>query len=104
MEDLEIQLEETGHKGRAFISDGSKTLAEMTYSKAGEALIIIDHAEVSDQLRGQGAGKSLLVALVNMARYRAIKIMPLCPFAKSVFNKDHSLRDVLKEGMAFQST
>ena len=73
----------------------NETLAEMTYSKAGNAMIIIDHTEVSEKLRGLGVGNKLLESLVQYARENSFKVMPLCPFAKSVFEKREDLRDVL---------
>ncbi len=59
-------------------------------------LLIIDHTDVNDQFRGQGLGRKLLNELVTFARGRNIKVIPLCPFAKSVFDKDLSIHDVLK--------
>ncbi|OJJ16860.1 GNAT family N-acetyltransferase [marine bacterium AO1-C] len=88
-------LEETDNKGRAYFGDPFKPDAEMTYSKAGEKMIIIDHTEVSDALRGHGVGRELLDAIIEMVRQKGIKVMPLCPFAKSQFDKDESIRDVL---------
>lgn len=70
--------------------------AMMTYVKTGDDMMIIDHTEVSDELRGQGAGYSLVEAAVNYARQNDIKILPLCPFAKSVFDKTPEYSDVLK--------
>lgn len=46
METFDIQIEESESKGRAFLD----TRAEMTYSKARDGLIIIDHNEVEDSL------------------------------------------------------
>lgn len=96
MENIQVQLEEQGNSGHAYIGESAKPLAEMTYSKAGATMIIIDHTEVGESLRGQGAGRKLLNAVVSMAREKNLKILPLCPYAKSVFDKDPSLRDVLK--------
>jgi len=70
-------------------------MAEMTYSIASEELIIIDHTEVAPSLKGQGIGKKLLVKIVEKAREEGLKIMPLCPFAKAMFDRDAGLRDVL---------
>lgn len=70
-------------------------LAEMTFSMAGDRLLIIDHTEVSDALRGKGAGKQLVEAAVLYAREKKLKVMPLCPFAKAVFEKTKSYHDVL---------
>jgi uncharacterized protein len=92
---MDIKLELTGNKGAFFIEENGKRVAEMTFSKAGDTRIIIDHTEVSDVLRGKGAGKQLVSAAVDYARKNNIKIIPLCPFAKSVFDKVKEFQDVL---------
>lgn len=92
---MQIHHELIGNKGSFYIGDSKNRLAEMTYSKAGETRIIIDHTEVSDELRGQGAGKQLVMEAVKFARENKVSILPLCPFAKSVFQKVAEIRDVL---------
>ena len=66
----------------------------MTYSMAGD-IIIIDHTEVDALLKGTGAGAKLVAAAVVWARAEHRQIMPLCPFAKSVFEKTPEYADVL---------
>lgn len=92
---MNIERIEHGSKGAFIIKLNNERLAEMTYSKAGDKLIIIDHTEVSDVLRGKGAGIQLVRAAVEYARTNQIKILPLCPFAKSVFDKSPEFNDVL---------
>jgi predicted GNAT family acetyltransferase len=94
---MNIERIEQGTKGAFIIQEHDKRVAEMTYSKAGDNLIIIDHTEVSDSLRGTGAGKQLVTAAVNYAREKNIKILPLCPFAKSVFDRNPAFADVLSK-------
>ena len=96
MEDLNIQMDEGETGGRVFIEQNRELLAEMTYSKAGDRLIIIDHTDIAESLKGQGIGRLLLDVIVSMIRRQGKKIIPLCPFAKSVFDKDPSIRDVLQ--------
>ncbi len=91
-----VSLKVEGSKGKAYVGNYNAPDAEMTFSIAGAHLIFIDHTEVSDSLRGQGVGRKLLNAIVEKARNEDIKILPLCPYAKSVFTKDESIRDVLK--------
>jgi predicted GNAT family acetyltransferase len=83
-----------GHKGAFVIERDGRRLAEMTYSMAGQKMII-DHTQVDDALRGTGAGRRLVMAAVERARAEKQTILPLCPFAKSVFDKAPEIRDVL---------
>ena len=92
---MEINHEASGSKGMFYVGDKTDRLAEMTYSRAGDTLIIIDHTSVSDKLKGKGAGKQLVAAAVAFAREKNIKILPLCTFAKSVFDKVKTYQDVL---------
>ncbi len=66
----------------------------MFYSDAGDR-IIISHTEVDGSLKGKGVGKQLVSAAVAYARKNNIKIVPLCPFARSVFQKTPDYNDVL---------
>ena len=92
---MEILQTDDGKKGSFYIEQAGERLAEMTYVWAGEAKFIIDHTEVSDQLKGKNAGKQLLQQAVNFARGKKVKIMPLCPFAKAMFDKIPEHADVL---------
>lgn len=92
---MEVLQNDNGEKGRFYILENQQQLAEMTYSWAGKDRFIIDHTEVSDQLRGKGAGYQMVLAAVEYARTHQVAIIPLCPFAKSVFEKFAELRDVL---------
>jgi predicted GNAT family acetyltransferase len=93
---LEIKFQQTGAKGSFYVEEDNKRLAEMTFSRAGDSILIIDHTEVSDVLRGKNVGKQLVAAAVDYARKNNIKILPLCPFAKSVFERVKEYGDVLK--------
>jgi predicted GNAT family acetyltransferase len=92
---MDIKQIDRGSKGAFVIEVDNERLAEMTYSKTGDKLIIIDHTDVSDKLRGQGAGKQLVMKAVEYARANDTKILPLSPFARSVFDKTPEIADVL---------
>ncbi|TDQ10290.1 GNAT family N-acetyltransferase [Pedobacter metabolipauper] len=67
----------------------------MTYVWAGPGKMIIDHTEIDPSFSGKGVGKELVMKAVAYAREHKIKILPLCPFAKSVFDKNADIHDVL---------
>ncbi len=85
--ELTIQHEDGTSKGRFLIPGENGPLAEMTYVHSGPNQFIIDHTEVSDELRGMGAGAKLVEAAVVWARQTGKKILPLCPFAKATMER-----------------
>ena len=92
---MNIQHDDNKAKGRFFVNDNGIDLAQMVYSWVGNNLIIIEHTEVDDQLKGQGVDNKLVAACVDWARSQMIKILPLCPFAKVVFERKPEYSDVL---------
>jgi predicted GNAT family acetyltransferase len=95
-ESLAIDFEDRGSKGRYFLRSPAGDEAEMTFTTVGEHQIIIDHTEVPDAFRGQGAGLRLVTRAVEDARAAGKKIIPLCPFAASQFRRHPEWADVLK--------
>jgi predicted GNAT family acetyltransferase len=58
--------------------------------------MIIDHTSVPDALRGRRLGEILVRHAVEDARANGKMIIPLCPFAKSQFDKHPEWSDVLR--------
>lgn len=92
---MDIKHQDNGSKGSFYVEVEGNKLAEMTYVWAGDKKIILDHTEVDASLKGKGTGKQLVGASVDFAREKGIKIIPLCPFAKSVLDRVPEFRDVL---------
>ena len=90
-----IQNKQVGTKGMFYVGQEGAVVAEMVYSTPAANKMIIEHTEVDDSLKGKGVGMQLLNAAVAYARNHDMKIVPLCPFAKSVFDKKPELADVL---------
>lgn len=91
----EVHLRINDNKGAFYIEVEGKKEAMMTFVFADEDKIIIDHTEVNPGNEGKGFGKKMVTKAVEFARAKRIKIVPLCSFAKSVFNKTPEFRDVL---------
>jgi predicted GNAT family acetyltransferase len=92
---MEVLQEDNEKKGKFFILENGNEEASMTYTWAGTDRIIIDHTEVHEVLKGKNAGKQMLFKAVDFAVAKGIKIIPLCPFAKSVFDKLPEIQHVL---------
>jgi predicted GNAT family acetyltransferase len=90
-----IQHKLVGTKGMFFVGQDGAILAELVYTMSSPEKMIIEHTEVSDELKGKNVGLQLVSTAVNYARDHNIKIVPLCPFAKSVIAKRPEMQDVL---------
>lgn len=96
-DDLPINRESNGAKGRYVVRGPDGAEAEMTYTSIGESQIIIDHTHVPDEFRGQGIGARMVAQAVEDARAAGKKIIPLCPFAATQFKRHPEWGDVLRQ-------
>jgi len=92
---IKIEREDNGKKGRFVLFYENQEAGEMTYVWTGEDKFIIDHTGVKEEFGGKGLAKELVMAGVEFAREKDVKIVPLCPYAKSRFDRDESIHDVL---------
>ncbi|UWR19789.1 GNAT family N-acetyltransferase [Sulfitobacter pontiacus] len=91
---MQVDFEDGETGGRYVLrTEGGEAVA--TFSKAGDKIVIIDHTEVDDALRGRGYGQMLIEQIVADMRKQSKKIVPLCPFAASQFRKHPEWADVL---------
>ena len=92
-----MHIEQVNHEKNGYFRavENDTEAGLMTYTWAGDTKLILDHTEVNPAFGGQGVGKKLVMQAVAFARESNIKILPLCPFAKSVFDKTPEIADVL---------
>jgi predicted GNAT family acetyltransferase len=69
--------------------------AELVYRLDAPKMMTIVHTEVNKDLQGKNIGFKLVEAAVTYARENAIKVVPECEFAQSIFNRTQSFQDVL---------
>ena len=92
---MNIQHKDGQHRSMFYIEDEGEIVAELVYASGGDGVIIIEHTEVDDELKGQNVGYALVNRTVEYARSHGLKISPVCPFAKAVFDKRADFKDVL---------
>ncbi|MGE7766705.1 GNAT family N-acetyltransferase [Peribacillus sp. NPDC096540] len=82
-------------EGSFFVEESGEKLAEITFYKSGDNEITVDHTVVSDKLRGQKVGNSLVEKVIEFAREEKLKIVPVCTFVQKQFAKNVDYEDVL---------
>lgn len=85
------------NNGYALAQNENIEAGRMTYTKAGNTRIIIDHTDVKPEFGGQGVGLELFKLIVNAAREKGWQVLPLCPFAQAMFRKYKEYNDVLTQ-------
>jgi hypothetical protein len=91
---MKIQQFNTEKKGSFKAMEENNIAGELVYTWAGKDKFIIEHTEVDEKYAGKSIGKKLVFEAVNFARNNHLKIIPLCPFAKALFEKLPELKDV----------
>jgi uncharacterized protein len=93
---MNIQHESKDDRGRFFIKEDGKDLAEMDYKLRNGEMVIL-HTEVDESLAGKGVGKALVDAGVDYVREQKLFITPLCSYAKKVLERSSEYADVLQK-------
>jgi predicted GNAT family acetyltransferase len=70
--------------------------AYVSYIVDDEGDFIIDSTEVANQLSGQGMGSALVGMVVEYAREEGKKIVPECPFARAVMEREEDTKKMMK--------
>lgn len=95
MTSVEILREQSATRGRYLIRlNGQLTEAELTWAQLGEGTIAADHTGVPDIYRGRGFGALLVEHLVTDARARGLRVVPLCPFVRTQYQRHPEWADV----------
>jgi predicted GNAT family acetyltransferase len=92
---MEIKQKNYADNGVFKAMDNNIEIGEMTYVWAGPDKFIIDYTHVKDGYTNEGVGNRLVKKAIDYARENNVKIIPLCPFANSIFKKNPEYSDVL---------
>lgn len=73
-------------KGFFIYNKNKEVLAELNYQKIDNVLIV-DHTEVSETLKGQGIAGKLFDELIKFSRKKNYKIDPICTYIAKKMKK-----------------
>jgi len=79
--------------GRRFELAEGGALAFADYS-VREGRMIVPHVEAAHELRGTGAAGRLMAGVMDAARRRNLKIVPLCPYADAYMRRNPETADL----------
>jgi hypothetical protein len=79
--------------GRRFQLSEQGALAFADY-RVQDGRMIIPHVEAAQSLRGTGAAGRLMAGVMDAARQRGLKVVPLCPYADAYMRRNPETADL----------
>jgi len=77
-----------------FELDADGHIAFSNYKRTDGVLTIL-HTEVPKALEGRGIGSALIRGVLDVARSQGLKVITVCPFAKSYIERHPEYADLL---------
>lgn len=93
-DELTVQREDGATQGRYVIYLAPGYEAEMTYGKAADGTITIDHTGVPPAYEGQGIAARLVNKAISDAREQGFKIHPVCSYVVAQFRRHPEWADL----------
>lgn len=93
---MDIKQLDNGNSGKFVVSRNDERIGSVSYSWKDDKHISIDYVEVRSDLRGNGLGYRLFLAVMEEVRKQNLKITPVCSFAVDVVERTESLWDLRK--------
>ena len=94
MSDLDVKIEysEKNHQSLAIIND--KIIGRCDY-QVKDGKWYITHTVVMSEYGGHGIAKMLVKEVIEQARIRNVKIVPVCSYAQKMMLSNEEYKDVL---------
>ena len=89
---ISIFYEEALDRSAAY--NRGKQIGECEYSPSNDRWII-SHTFVEPAFEGKGIAKKLVLKVIEAARSKGVKVLPLCPYAKKMMAGKEEFKDVL---------
>ena len=80
---MDVSQDSSGQRFEVHAPEG---VAYLAYDLSDGRLVLI-HTEVPSTLEGRGIGGQLVQAAVAFARREQLKVVPLCPFARTYLRR-----------------
>ena len=90
---IRIVFEEAERQAAAY--DGEKQIGECQYSVDRVGKWVIMHTGVRSEYNGRGIARQLVEKVIEAARERGVKIVPVCSYAQRMMSGKDEYKDVL---------
>jgi predicted GNAT family acetyltransferase len=82
---------------QSFVVEGAESTAALTYRELGDHLTIL-HTKVAPEHEGEGYGGLLVRAVLDYARQKKLRVIPVCKFARGYIARHAEYADLIEGG------
>lgn len=87
-----MQFKHLGN-GTFVVEHKAQRIGWVTYTFSAVDSLRIEHVEVIPAYRGQGIAEKLVLEVVDFARAKELKIIPICSYARALFRRKGTVLD-----------
>jgi uncharacterized protein len=91
--ETELRIADNGERKRYEAYVGTE-LAGFTDYHAQPGLITLLHTEIEPAFEGQGIGTRFVAGVLDDARRRDLRVLPICPFVRAFLQKNPDYDDL----------
>jgi uncharacterized protein len=92
-----MSFQYTEEDGRFVAKDeGGIEAGEVTFTRDGDEVLVVNHTGVDPDYRGQGIAEELIRHVAEKAKNEGLKIDPVCSYAKKQMERKPEYNELLK--------
>ncbi len=84
---MEVVKKQRGRTGKLVMKEKDEEVGEVSFMINDDSNYVIEHTSVKETMSGKGVAIKLIEAMVELARNEQKKIIPLCEYAKKIFER-----------------
>lgn len=85
---MNVQHTDTSEGGAFYLEQGGTHVAELTYRRRDDGVVVADHTFTDPSLRGQGTAGQLLAAFMAWVEQQKLRVVPQCSYVARAFDKN----------------
>lgn len=94
---MDLNVSNVPDRERYEARDGEQVAGFLEYLETTGAVTVLTHTEVDPSYEGKGVGSTLARAVLDDARARDRRVLPLCPFVAGWLRRHPDYADVVYE-------
>ncbi|MFJ9556262.1 GNAT family N-acetyltransferase [Nocardiopsis sp. NPDC101807] len=95
---MDLAVVDVPERSRYEVSADGEVVGFSAYHLIDEGVYALPHVEVDPAFEGRGVASALMRESLDDIRERGLKVVPICPFARTYIGKNQGYADLVHKG------